>query len=277
MAKNGRYTIAEGEEEDLGPEPIVPGVARALSPLVRRILGLNPSPKTSYGTNTYLVGIDEIVVIDPGPENSSHLDSVVGCGGDRIRWVTSTSSDPSHAGGIEAMIERTGAVRLDPQDGDTILGTEFRLTAHAMNGPSADHRTFLLEEERTLICGQLMAEEWSVPLMKGDADLSVILESINKASKMRLRRIAPVFGHVIEDPKKAIPASIDRYSETDRLIIRALKNGAKTVEEVVSTNYPNTAEDPEQLDLHLSTIEVHLTKLAAEKAVKHLKSGWAVS
>jgi glyoxylase-like metal-dependent hydrolase (beta-lactamase superfamily II) len=277
MAKNGRYTIVEEEEEELGPEPIVPGVARALSPLVRRILGLNPSPKTSYGTNTYLVGIDEIVVIDPGPENSAHLDSVVGCGGDRIRWVTSTSSDPSHAGGVEAMIERTGAVRLDPQDGDTILGTEFRLTAHAMNGPSADHRTFLLEEERILICGQLMAEEWTVPLMKGDADLSVILESINKAGKMRLRRIAPVFGHVIEDPKKAIPAAIDRYSETDRLIVRALKNGAKTVEEVVSTNYPDTAEDPEQLDLLINTIEVHLTKLTAEKAVKHLKSGWTVS
>ena len=38
-------------EIDEGPEPIVPGVARALSPLVRRILALNPSPLTSYGTN----------------------------------------------------------------------------------------------------------------------------------------------------------------------------------------------------------------------------------
>ena len=70
------------EDKEEGPEPIVPGVARALSPLVRRILALNPSPIRSYGTNaTYLIGIDEIVVIDPGPESSAPLGLC-----HRLRW-----------------------------------------------------------------------------------------------------------------------------------------------------------------------------------------------
>ena len=34
---------------------------------------------------------------------------------------------PAHAGGVEAMIDRTGAEWFDPKDGNTILGTEFRL------------------------------------------------------------------------------------------------------------------------------------------------------
>ena len=50
--------------------PIVPGVASALSPLVRRIVANNPGLMTGPGTNTYLVGIDEIVVIDPGPDDA---------------------------------------------------------------------------------------------------------------------------------------------------------------------------------------------------------------
>tara|TARA_B110000014_G_scaffold229483_1_gene190422 strand:+ start:203 stop:1033 length:831 start_codon:yes stop_codon:yes gene_type:complete len=275
MVKNGRPVVSEDEEQDLGPEPIVPGVARALSPLVRRILGLNPSLRTSFGTNTYLVGIDEIVVIDPGPENSSHLDSVVGCGGDRIRWVTTTCSDPSHAGGVDAMIERTGAEWFDPKDGNTILGTEFRLTAHELSGPTPDHRTFLLEEERTLICGQLIAEEWAVPLVSGETDLSLILESINKAAKMRLRRIAPAFGHVVEDPKLAISATLERYSATDELIVKALKSGATSSEEVVAAQYGNI-DDQAKIDLLVSNVEVHLEKLASEKTVKQLKSGWKV-
>ena len=275
MVKNGRFTLSEDEEQELGPEPIVPGVARALSPLVRRILGLNPSLRTSYGTNTYLVGIDEIVVIDPGPENSSHLDSVVGCGGDRIRWVTTTCSGPAHAGGVDAMIERTGAEWFDPKDGNTILGTEFRLTAHEMIGPTADHHTFLLEEERTLICGQLIAEEWAVPLVAGEADLLLTLESINKAAKMRLRRIAPAFGHVVEDPKEAIAATLERYSTTDELIVKALKGGASSSEEVAATQFSNV-DDPAEVDLLISNIEVHLEKLASEKIVKQLKSGWKV-
>lgn len=275
MAKNGRSTLNEDEEQEVGPEPIVPGVARALSPLVRRILGLNPSLRTSYGTNTYLIGIDEIVVIDPGPENSSHLDSVVGCGGDRIRWVTTTCSDPALAGGVDAMIERTGAEWFDPQDGNTILGTEFRLTAHEMTGPTADHRTFLLEEERTLICGQLIAQEWAVPMVAGEADLTQSLESINKAAKMRLRRIAPAFGHVVEDPKEAIAAMIERYSATDELIVKALKGGATSSEEVVATQYSDV-DDQVEVDLLVSNIEVHLEKLSSEKTVKQLKSGWKV-
>ncbi|MEC7924689.1 MAG: hypothetical protein VX725_00285 [Actinomycetota bacterium] len=275
MAKNGRSTLNEDEEQEVGPEPIVPGVARALSPLVRRILGLNPSLRTSYGTNTYLIGIDEIVVIDPGPENSSHLDSVVGCGGDRIRWVTTTCSDPALAGGVDAMIERTGAEWFDPQDGNTILGTEFRLTAHEMTGPTADHRTFLLEEERTLICGQLIAQEWAVPMVAGEADLAQALESINKAAKMRLRRIAPAFGHVVEDPKEAIAAMIERYSATDELIVKALKGGATSSEEVVATQYSDV-DDQVEVDLLVSNIEVHLEKLSSEKTVKQLKSGWKV-
>ena len=265
----------EEEEQDLGPEPIVPGVARALSPLVRRILGLNPSIRTSYGTNTYLVGIDEIVVIDPGPENSSHLDSVVGCGGDRIRWVTTTCSDPTHAGGVDAMIDRTGAEWFDPKDGNTILGTEFRLTAHEMSGPTADHRTFLLEEERTLLSGQLISEEWTVPLVSGQADLSVAVESINRASKMRLRRIAPAFGHVVEDPKAEIAATLERYSSTDDLIVKALKGGATSSEEVVAAQY-SKVDDPDEIELLVNNIEVHLEKLASEKTVKQLKSGWKV-
>ena len=275
MGKNYKTLGNEEEEQDLGPEPIVPGVARALSPLVRRILGLNPSPRTSYGTNTYLVGIDEIVVIDPGPENTSHLDSVVGCGGDRIRWVTTTCSDPAHAGGVNAMIDRTGAEWFDPKDGNAILGTEFRLTAHEMGGPTSDHRTFLLEEERTLLCGQLISEEWAVPLVSGQADLSIALESINKASKMRLRRIAPAFGHVVEDPKAAISATLELYSATDDLIVKALKEGATSSEEVVASQY-SKIDDPAQIDLLISNIEVHLEKLATEKTVKQLKSGWKV-
>jgi len=54
-------------DEPPPPEQLVTGVAKALSPLARRILAPNPGIYTGPGTNTYLVGIDEIVVIDPGP------------------------------------------------------------------------------------------------------------------------------------------------------------------------------------------------------------------
>ncbi len=263
------------EELDAGPEPIVPGVARALSPLVRRILALNPGPLTSFGTNTYLIGIDEIVVIDPGPESSAHLDSVIGCGGDRIRWVTSTCSHPDHSGAIDELIDRTGAERIELVDGDTILGTEFRITAHDMGGPVANHKSFLLEEERTLISGKLISEDLSIPLISEDSDLIQYHASFQKIMKMRLKRFAPAFGHVIEDPKGAVATTIDNFNKVDKEILKAIKKGATSPEEVVTANHSKIT-DPEQAAEIAKSIEVHLTKLADDKSVKQLKSGWKI-
>src|SRR4249920_3107741 len=128
-------------EETPEPPPLVAGVARALSPLVRRIVAPNPGMMTGPGTNTYLVGIDEIAVIDPGPDDPEHLDAIAGCGGDRIRWIVCTHTHPDHSPGAAGLKARTGAEVLawDSRDGlevdqkikggYRIEATEFRLLA----------------------------------------------------------------------------------------------------------------------------------------------------
>ena len=77
--------------------------------MVRRIVARNPGMMTGPGTNTYLVGIDEIVVVDPGPADDAHLDAIAGCGGDRIRWIVVTHTHPDHSPGVAGLVERTGA------------------------------------------------------------------------------------------------------------------------------------------------------------------------
>lgn len=262
-------------EEDTGPEPIVPGVARALSPLVRRILALNPGPRTGIGTNTYMVGIDEIVIIDPGPEDAAHLDSVAGCGGDRIRWVTWTQEGPEYTGGLEAMVERTGAVVLDPAAGDTILGTEFRITTHPFGGPSPTHRAFLLEEERLLLCGNLMADDRLAPMIPSEADLGVVLESLHAATKMRLRRVAPVHGYIVEEAKKAVPAEIERRAAFDVAILDAIRSGAATPADIVAIVAPGLEEA--DFEVTLGTTEVHLARLAALNEASETNGTWVAA
>ncbi len=248
------------EEEEVGPEPIVPGVARALSPLVRRILALNPSARNDIGTNTYLVGIDEIVVIDPGPEDVSHLDSVAGCGGDRIKWITWTREGAEYTGGLKAMAERTGAVVLEPTDGDTILGTEFRINIHAMPGPTPDHHGFLLEEERMLFCGGLMADGRPAPLVPGQSNVADLRASIERMPKMRLRRIAPGHGYIIEEAKKAIPAELELRDQIDAAVLAAVKDGASTPREIAASTNPDITDD-ETLAVLADSAAVHLEHL----------------
>ena len=47
-----------------------------ISPLVRRITAGNGSVFTGPGTNTYLVGNEDVTVIDPGPAMQDHIDAI---------------------------------------------------------------------------------------------------------------------------------------------------------------------------------------------------------
>ncbi len=183
-------------EEPTPPPPITPGVARALSPLVRRIA--NQGEGDEPGLNTYLIGIDEIVIVDPGPGAADHLDVVCGCGGDRIRWIVMTDTSDENAGGALKLKELTGAELLAPagfEGADDVLGdgykidaTEFRIIALAMGEPDQGQFAFVLEQERCLIPGDLLDE--SIP-----EDLPARVKSY------RLKSVAPGHGQYIEDAK----------------------------------------------------------------------------
>ncbi|MEA2901851.1 MAG: hypothetical protein QOH36_1738 [Actinomycetota bacterium] len=190
-----------------------PGVPNALRPLIRRIV----SPT---GTNTYLVGIDEIAVIDPGSADPDHVDAILGCGGDRIRWVLVTSTARGHAEGAAAVAARTGAEVLgfgaadgfvpdvEIGEGYELEATEFRLLALHTPGMSADHLCYLLEDDRILVAGDLVRGDESGDHLAAPADLDAAswLASIERLSKLRppLRGIAPGHGHFIDDAKAAL-------------------------------------------------------------------------
>ena len=89
---------------------LTPGVASALSPLVRRIVASNPGMMTGPGTDTYLVGIDEVAVIDPGPDDAGHIEAIIGASmKERVRWVLVTHHHHDHSSGVARLVRATGA------------------------------------------------------------------------------------------------------------------------------------------------------------------------
>ncbi|HEX6419430.1 MAG TPA: MBL fold metallo-hydrolase [Acidimicrobiales bacterium] len=262
------------------PKPIVYGVAGALSPMVRRIVADNPGMMTGPGTNTYLVGIDEIAVIDPGPDDAGHLDAIAGCGGDRIRWILLTHTHEDHSPGAVGLKKRTGAqilgfdggrgrgkVRLDGRlgDDDVIEATEFHLTALHTPGHASNHLCFLLNEERTLFTGDHVMQGSTVVISPPDGDMAAYLASLErlKAIRPRLKAIAPGHGHVIDDPITEIDAIIEHRLAREAQVLEVLRRlGTATAAEVVEEVY---AEVPAELHpVARRTVWAHLRKLAAE-------------
>ena len=278
------------DDEVPAPEPLVPGVARALSPMVRRIVAPNPGLYTGPGTNTYLVGIDEIVVVDPAVDDPSHLDAIIGCGGDRIRWIAVTHTHIDHATGAAALAERTGAEVLGfgakdgfkpdrrLRDGDVVDSTEFRLRAIHTPGHASNHLCYLVEEERMLLSGDHINSSATVVIRPPDGDMVAYLDSLAALRKLRLRSIAPGHGHLIENPGETIDWYIEHRNEREAKVLAALTEaGSAKIDQLIPVVYDDV--DEERWPIARYSLHAHLLKLAGEGKVsgKTLTGKWSVA
>jgi len=275
---------------------MTPEVPSALSPLIRRVVADNPGLMTGPGTNSYLVGIDEVAVIDPGPDVAKHVDSIVGAAmKDRVRWVLLTHTHPDHWPAADKIRKKTGAlvgafgkfpktddVKLDLDlvldDGDTVDGTEFRLEVLHTPGHAPNHICFLLEEERVLFTGDVILNGmFSVVNPARGGDMALYLQSLEKLKKRRVARIAPGHGDVIDEPRAKIDEYVKHRKGRERQILRALKDGPVRITDIVERVYADTP--PELHEWAGKQVHAHLLKLKAEGKVEggSVKSAWKLA
>jgi len=270
--------VAVDEE---APRPLVAGVPAALSPLVRRIVAPNPGVMTGPGTNTYLVGVDEIVVVDPGPDDDSHLEAIIGCGGDRIRWIVCSHTHPDHHPLTARLAEATGAEVLayesrdglevdgELRDGDAIEATEFRLRAVHTPGHASNHLCFLLPEERLLFSGDHVMQGSTVVIAPPDGNMAAYLDSLERLRTMRpaLKAIAPGHGYLLDDPAAVLADYLAHRRERESQVLAALEDagGTTTAAAIVDVVYTGLVD--ELVPRARQTVHAHLRKLAEEGQV----------
>ncbi|HTL84006.1 MAG TPA: MBL fold metallo-hydrolase [Acidimicrobiia bacterium] len=276
---------------------LTPEVPSALSPLVRRVVANNPSLMTGPGTNTYLVGIDEVAVIDPGPAITKHADAIVGASmRERVRWVLLTHTHPDHWPAAQKIKKLTGAqiagfspfpkadevtVALDLVlgDGDTIDGTEFRLEAMHTPGHAPNHLCFWLDEERVLFTGDhVLNGTTTVVNPQRGGDMKEYLASLDRLRKLkRIARICPGHGDVMEDPKAVLDEYVAHRKLRERQILKLLKEQPRTIKRIVDVLYTDTPDGLIEMAQH--QVHAHLIKLKNEGKVQGgaVKSSWKLA
>lgn len=79
------------------------GAVDQITPLVRRVTCENPSKFTFTGTGTYIVGDEQVAIIDPGPPEDAHVDALLAAIDGRTvthLLITHSHGDHSPAAGL---------------------------------------------------------------------------------------------------------------------------------------------------------------------------------
>lgn len=254
----------------------------ALPDGVELVLAPNPSLLTGPGTNSYLVwgSSSPSVVIDPGPDIPSHLARLVEVGAEHggIGTILITHGHPDHVEGAAHLRRLTGAPILAwshegvPDADETLtddaaipVGTR-RLRALYTPGHRFDHLCFLLEDERALFAGDLVAGVGTVVIAPPEGNLGDYLASLRRLLALDLATILPAHGPSIDQPRALLEGYIAHREDRERQVLAALAGGPATVEALVASIYSDVNPDLHPIAAH--SVLAHLEKLAGEGRVR---------
>lgn len=225
---------------------------------VERLIAANPGPMTLEGTNTYVVGRDPAVVIDPGPDLPDHIEAVRAAARARggIGTVLLTHSHGDHSEGVGPL----GVQPARPADGEVVAGLE----AIATPGHAEDHFCFLDHESGACFTGDLILGQGSsiVGPREMGGSLRDYMRSLERLRELDLAVLYPGHGQEIQDPKAKIDEYIEHRMMRERKLVAALERGERSRSALVDEVWDDV---PHELrGAAAVAMQAHLEKLEAE-------------
>jgi glyoxylase-like metal-dependent hydrolase (beta-lactamase superfamily II) len=240
-----------------------------LSPLVRRMTVGNPGPMTFTGTCTYIVGREQVMVIDPGPVDEMHCAALLkALGSEKISHILVTHTHRDHSPGATALSAATGAKIIgcapyaaregsktgetSPFDlandldyrpdwvmleGDRIEGQGFDLIAVATPGHTMNHLAYALPQEHALFSGDhVMA--WSTSVVAPpDGNMRHYMSSLEKLRQREDAILWPGHGGPVTTPQRYLRALTQHRRAREQAILARVRAGDRTIAQMAAHIY----------------------------------------
>ena len=196
------------------------GLLRPVTETASVLLCNNPGLMTLDGTNTWVLrghGSDEMVVVDPGPEDDEHVARIAELG--KIPLVLISHKHEDHTGGIDKIVELTGAVVRSVGsgflrglggplvDGEVIDAAGLRITVMATPGHTADSVSFVLDDVRgersggkgAVLTADTVLGRGTTVIDNEDGSLGDYMESLRRLHGLGQRIVLPGHGPDLDD------------------------------------------------------------------------------
>jgi glyoxylase-like metal-dependent hydrolase (beta-lactamase superfamily II) len=275
--------------------PIVAGQIVEIAPDVRRVTAPNPGVMTGPGTNSYILGDDDLTLIDPGPESDAHLAVLLEAVGKKLRWILCTHTHRDHSPLARALQQATGARvlgygsvpddgRQDEafkpdralRDGDIVDCGVYRLRAVHTPGHASNHLCYLLEGRGVLFTGDHVMQGSTVVISPPDGDMQAYLDSLEKLLTFPIGAFAPGHGHVIETPQEEVRRLVAHRLKREEKIFAALQRvGPVSLEDLVRSAYDDV---PERIhNVAMRSLHASLIRLEKNRRVTCADAQWRVT
>ncbi len=254
-----------------------------LSPLVRRITAGNGSVFTGPGTNTYLVGKEEVTVIDPGPAMQEHID-VITAAAPNIKQILVTHTHPDHSPGVRLLKENldipaygmlTNSSKNQDQtfsperildDGEVFQEEEFSIEVVNTPGHASNHLCFILKEEKLIFTGDHIMNGSTVVIGPPDGNMKQYIQSLEKLKDYDIEKIAPGHGELLENPHEVADWIINHRLEREKKVFQALQEATKgTPDTLVEKVYDDV--DSSLFPIAKASLLAHLIKLEEDQLI----------
>lgn len=254
-----------------------------ISPLIRRITAGNGSVFTGPGTNTYLVGNEDVTVIDPGPAMEEHIDTILGAS-KNIKQILVTHTHPDHSPGVRLLkkqldVPAYGMLTKSSKNQDTTFSPErilqdgeifdegdFSLEVVHTPGHASNHLCFILKEEKFIFTGDHIMNGSTVVIGPPDGNMKQYIESLEKLKNYDIEKIAPGHGEVLDNPYEVVDWIINHRLEREKKVFSALKDVSRgTPDSLVEKVYNDV--DSSLFPIAKASLLAHLIKLEEDQVI----------
>lgn len=274
------------------------GAAILVAPGIARITAPNATPFTFKGTNSYLIGGESPVLVDPGPENDSHLEALLAAIGRRkLKAILLTHTHKDHCALARRLHQVTGApiwfggqhrlsrpkklLETNPiarssdwslipdqtlADGDTIDLGEMTLTVIATPGHCANHLAFGINGTPFVLTGDHVMGWNSTLVAVPDGSMRDYLASLERLTASNWTFYLPAHGgSIVRGKRYAERLKAHRLHRNDQ-IIAALQSGPKSIRALLDLIYPDLP--PRVRFAARMTLGAHLEYLEESDAIR---------
>jgi hydroxyacylglutathione hydrolase len=243
--------------------PLTAGLSRLIAP--------NPSPLTGDGTNTYLLGGSDMVVIDPGPDSDAHLAAILSATrGRRVRTIVVTHPHRDHSALAPRLATLTGAELLafgtvhdglNPAlagllpssgegldhgfapdrrigEGDRLTGPDWELSVLHTPGHLGGHLCLALGD--ILFTGDHVMGWASSIVSPPEGEMGAYMASLRRLQGQTWRQFLPGHGDPVEDPAARLAELIAHRLSREAQVMAALDAGPATPAALTALIYRDT-------------------------------------